>query len=420
MLSALRNAAYRRLLAAHVVSLLGTGLSTIAIGLTAVNIAGEDAAGALGTILGVKMVTYLVLAPWAPTIARRIGARRLMIGTDVVRAGAALALPFVGDLVAAYALIFLIQATSALFTPTYQATLPIVLTKEREYTGALVLSRLAYDLEALLSPTLAGLLLIVIPSSMLFVGTGIGFLASAALIAGLALPRQTIAADVSIRQEVTRGASLIFRIRALRAGLLLQLTVAAAGSVILVLTVPLARTALGGSEAQAAGLLAVFGLGSVLAAAIMPAVLPRLGLRRFLLTGALTLIVPLSLLWPVLLLELGHTASLLCIGALWFVSGSGYSATLAPMGLLIRAHAEDEDLPAVFAGQFSLAHGWWMLTYPLAGWGATAIGFGPASLLLVGIALASLTVAAITWKPDAPVDAAQWERSRGGSHHGQT
>ncbi|MFT4215339.1 MAG: MFS transporter [Microbacterium sp.] len=416
MLAALRNATYRRLLAAHLVSLLGTGLSTIAIGLVAVTLAGDDAAAVLGTILGIKMVTYLLLSPWAPTIARLGGARRLMIATDVIRAIAALMLPFVGDLTTTYVLILIIQASSALFTPTYQATVPVVLPRENEYTGALALSRLAYDLEALASPLLAAALLALVPANMLFVGTTIGFVASGLLIASIALPRPLPTALASIRHEVTRGTLLMFRTRTLRAGLLLQLSTAAAGSVSLVLTIPLVRVALGGGEREAAGILAAFGLGSITAAIIMPRLLPRLGLRRYLLSGALTLALPLLLLWPALTLD--HSTALVCVAAIWFVTGCGFSATVAPIGRLVREHTEDDDLPDVFAAQFSLAHGWWMLTYPIAGWGATALGFGPIALILALSSLVAIAASAAAWEPTAPRDASQWTRAGGTGRDG--
>jgi len=63
---------------------------------------------------------------------------------------------------------------------------------EEEYTKALSLSRLAYDLENLLSPMLAAALLAVMTFHWLFAGTALGFLASAALVgaAGLALARE--------------------------------------------------------------------------------------------------------------------------------------------------------------------------------------------------------------------------------------
>ena len=69
------------------------------------------------------------------------------------------ALPFVDQVWQVYVLIFLLQSASAAFTPTFQATIPDVLPDEEDYTRALSLSRLAYDLESLLSPTLAAALL---------------------------------------------------------------------------------------------------------------------------------------------------------------------------------------------------------------------------------------------------------------------
>lgn len=83
---------------------------------------------------------------------------------DLVRAAIALLLPFVTQVWQVYVLIFLLQAASAAFTPTFQATIPDVLPAEKDYTHALSLSRLAYDLESLLSPTLAAMLLTVTAS----------------------------------------------------------------------------------------------------------------------------------------------------------------------------------------------------------------------------------------------------------------
>ena len=61
-----------------------------------------------------------------------------------------------------YVLIFILQSASAGFTPAFQATIPDVLTDERDYTKALSLSRLAYDLESLMSPMLAAALLLLV------------------------------------------------------------------------------------------------------------------------------------------------------------------------------------------------------------------------------------------------------------------
>ncbi len=67
---------------------------------------------------------------------------------DLVRAAVALCLPFVTEVWQIYLLIFVLQAASAGFTPTFQATIPDILPDEEDYTKALSLSRLAYDLKA--------------------------------------------------------------------------------------------------------------------------------------------------------------------------------------------------------------------------------------------------------------------------------
>jgi MFS family permease len=79
----------------------------------------------------------------------------MLVTLDLVRALVAIALPFVTQIWEIYILIFVLQSASAAFTPTFQATIPDILPDEREYTRALSLSRLAYDLESVISPMLA-------------------------------------------------------------------------------------------------------------------------------------------------------------------------------------------------------------------------------------------------------------------------
>jgi MFS family permease len=85
----------------------------------------------------------------------------MLVTLDLVRALVAITLPFVTQIWEIYILIFILQAASAAFTPTFQATIPDILPDEREYTRALSLSRLAYDLESVISPMLAAALLTV-------------------------------------------------------------------------------------------------------------------------------------------------------------------------------------------------------------------------------------------------------------------
>jgi MFS family permease len=188
MLEILADRTYRRLFAAQVVALLGTGLATVALGLLAYDLAGDDAAMALGTVFAIKMVAYVGVAPIAAAFADRVDRRALLVALDLVRASAALCLPFATEIWQVYPLIFLLQSASAAFTPTFQATIPDVLPDEARYTRALSLSRLAYDLETIASPMIAALLLAAMSYDALFLGTVAGFAASAALVASVLLP----------------------------------------------------------------------------------------------------------------------------------------------------------------------------------------------------------------------------------------
>ena len=188
MLSVLSERTYRHLFFAQVIALVGTGLLTVALGLLAYRIAGADAGIVLGTALAIKMIAYVAVAPVAGALASRLPRRAFMVAMDLVRAAVALCLPFVTEVWQVYTLVFVLQSASAAFTPTFQATIPDVLPEEKDYTRALSLSRLAYDLENLLSPTLAAALLTIIDFHWLFAGTFAGFVCSAALVVSVTLP----------------------------------------------------------------------------------------------------------------------------------------------------------------------------------------------------------------------------------------
>lgn len=209
MLSILTNPGYAKLFMAQCLALLGTGLLTVALGLIAYDLAGEQAGIVLGTALTIKMVAYVGIAPLANALFARFQRKTVLIAADLVRALVALALPFVDATWQIYALIFVLQTASATFTPAFQATIPDILPDEAEYTKALSLSRLAYDLENIISPTLAGLLLTIITYHWLFVGTVAGFCCSMLLVMATRLPGPDgEMKERSFQDRLTRGARI--------------------------------------------------------------------------------------------------------------------------------------------------------------------------------------------------------------------
>lgn len=394
MLTLPANRTYRRLFLAQVVALLGTGLATVALALLAFDLAGDRAGVVLGTALAIKMLAYVGVAPVAATVAERLPRRTMLVTLDLVRVVVAACLPFVDEIWQVYVLIFVLQSASAAFTPAFQATIPDVLPDEREYTQALSLSRLAYDLETLLSPMLAAALLSVVTYTDLFAGTALGFLVSAALVASVALPSPERRAGPGFRERTMRGLRLYLATPRLRALLAVNLAAASAGALVIVDTVVLVQGAYGLAARDTALAMAAFGAGSMVVALALPSLLDRIADRSAMLVGA-----------TVLAIATAAAAVVPGFGwllPLWVVLGAGYSLALTPAGRLLRRSSTAEDRPALFAAQFSLSHACWLLTYPLAGWAGAAFGVPATALILALIASVAVVLAARLWPTTGP------------------
>lgn len=394
MLSVLSNRTYRHLFAAQVIALVGTGLATVALGLLAFDLAGGQAGAVLGTALAIKMIAYVGVAPIASAFAERWPRRSMLVALDLVRAGVAVFLPFVTEIWQVYLLIFVLQSASAGFTPAFQATIPDVLPDEKEYTKALSLSRLAYDLESLLSPMLAAAMLTIISFHNLFAGTVLGFLASAALVLTVTLPSPKPTTPRGIYDRTTRGLRIYLATPRLKGLLAINMAVASAGAIVIVNTVVYVQGLFGLAQSSAALALAAFGGGSMIAALALPRVLENVADRTVMLCGAAILVCGTAL------------ASLLpsfdWLLPLWFVLGVGYSVAQTPSGRLLRRSANPEDRPAVFAAQFALSHACWLVAYPLAGRVGAAIGLPATAWILALIGGVAVSIAARLWPSDDP------------------
>jgi MFS family permease len=399
MLDVLASRTYRHLFAAQVIALAGTGLLTVALGLLAFELAGADAGVVLGTALAIKMVAYVGVAPIVGAFANQLPRRAFLVSMDLVRAAMALLLPFITEVWQIYVLIFLLQSASAAFTPTFQATIPDVLPDERDYTRALSLSRLGYDLESLLSPALAAALLTVISFHWLFGGTVVGFLCSAALVLSVTLPWQAHAKESGIFDKTTRGMHIFFKTPRLRGIMALNLSVATASTMVIVNTVVIVNVVLGLSDNDFAVALGCFGAGSMAAALLLPRILDEVSDRTVMIWASWLLGIVLlasaavgwvgTLSWPALIIA-------------WTLLGVGRSAVQIPIGRLLRRSAQPADRPALFAAQFSLSHACALLTYPLAGWLGALAGI-PITLAVHGlITVMGVVVALCVWPASDP------------------
>ncbi|WP_248758990.1 MFS transporter [Pseudarthrobacter sp. SSS035] len=397
MIEVLAVRAYRKLFSAQIVALLGTGLLTVALGLLAFDLAGAQAGAVLGTALTIKMLAYVFVAPVMAALVEKLPKKPVLVAADLIRGGIALMLPAVDQAWQIYMLVFVLQSASATFTPAFQSLIPAVLPDERQYTRALSLSRLAYDLESLVSPALAAGLLSVLSFHELFLGTVAGFMFSAALVVTTRLPATPAARqEGSLWRRTTLGARIFAKTPELRGLLALNLAVAAATALVLVNTVVYARDLFAGSNADVAIALACYGAGSMAVALSAPRALDRIADRSLMMSGAALIGIGLAGTFA-LLATAGPWLMLL---GLWVALGAGTSMISTPSARLLRRSASESTRTYIFTAQFSLSHACFIITYPVAGWIGASAGQPAAAAVLAVVAMIS-TAAALKFWPAA-------------------
>lgn len=412
MLRVLRNGTYAKLFSAQVLALLGTGLLTVALGLLAFDIAGDAAGSVLGTALTIKMVAYVGVAPLIAAVVDRLPKKAVLVAADLVRLVIALSLPFVTEAWQIYLLVFVLQSASATFTPAFQSLIPTVLPEPSDYTRALSLSRLAYDLESLLSPTIAAALLTAVSYNNLFLGTAAGFALSATLVLASRLPsRVDEPRPTTFWQRLPLGAKVFARTDTLRFLLLTNIVVAAGTAIVLVNSVVYAKGLFGLDAAALAITLACYGVGSLIVALNVPWIVDRIGVVRTMMAGAAAITIGLIAAAIVTAVDTESGTGWGCLLATWVLLGMGTSLVTTPSSRLLADASTPSNRNLVYTAQFALSHACFLITYPIAGW------IGAASLTLAALVLtviatfaagAAITFAAsrrLSTSSDAPAPA---------------
>ncbi|MHA1565602.1 MAG: MFS transporter [Alphaproteobacteria bacterium] len=397
MIDAIRHPEYRKLFSAQISSLLGTGLMTVALALLAFEIGGKNAGFILGTIFTLKMVAYVAFAPIANALVERISVKWLLVGLDIARLGLTAFIPFVETRLEIFVLVFLFQLFSAAFTPAFQSLIPEILKDEKRYTSALSLSRLAYDLETMLSPFLAGLLLFALLPSQLFWGASVCFGISVIFVLSARLPTRSInVVKEKFFQKLSKGFNIYIRTPRLRGLLAVNFALALSISWILVNSIVFAGISLKTDALAYTYMMTAYGVGSIAAALAAPRLIMLYTDRTIMLGGAFALgILPLAILLP-----LNYPAVLF----LWMTLGAAASLVMTPGGRVLVRSTESANRPALFAAQFSLSHLGWLLAYPLAGWLGTVVRLESAFVILGLTALITSLIAWRLWPKHDPVE----------------
>jgi MFS transporter, NRE family, putaive nickel resistance protein len=345
----LRNPRFAQLYAAQTVSLLGDALTWVAFALLAFELAGERSGVILGTALTLRVTAFVLLSPLAGALADRINRKFLMVAADVARVVVLFLLPFVTEVWQVYVLMFLLNSFTAFFTPTFQASIPLVTGKD-EYARAISLSGATNEFFGMLGPAIAGAIAALIGGRSLFWLDGSTFLLSALLILTLrtSLQAKGEKADSSFSlQDVTEGSKRLWQDAPMRYALLLELVAAISGAWILVNTVGFVKGQLNLGDVQYGWVKAAFGIGATLAALATGIFEKRLTRTTFVLIGAT--ITSLAIL-PTNLLTLAP------LMVLWFVAGAGQNWVNLPTQTLIADRTSEAFQGRVYGAHFAWSH----------------------------------------------------------------
>jgi NRE family putative nickel resistance protein-like MFS transporter len=376
----LRNPRFARLYAAQAVSLIGDALTWVALALLAFELAGEASAAVLGTALTMRVLAFVALSPLAGVIADRFDRKFILVACDLGRAAVIAAMPFVRELWQLYLLVFVLNALTAFFTPTNQATVPLV-TGRDDAASAFALSSATTEVVGIAGPALAGTVAALFGGRSLFAIDAATFLLSGLLI--LTLPGKLRAggeeAAVSTWHGIRDGTTRLWADPPVRLAVLMELVASVAGALVLVGTVQHVKGALSLGDAPFGLVMAAYGAGATLASLVVGSMGRRVPRTTFVVLGAL-----LTSL-AVLPANLVGFAALL---PLWVLAGAGQNWVNLPTETLLAERTPTEAQGRVYGAHFAWSHLWWAFAYPLAGWlGGT---FPERSFLyggLVGLAL---------------------------------
>lgn len=355
--SALRNARFARLYAAQTISQIGDALTWVALALLAYQLAEKNAAVVLGTALTLRVTAFVLFSPLAGVLADRLERRTILVGCHFARAVVIGLMPFVGEVWQVYVLMFLLNSLTAFFTPTNQATVPLVVGRE-DAGPAFALSSATTELLGIIGPGLAGVLAAFVGGRSLFFFDAASFVLAGLLV--LTLPslragrgevgRSTLA-------DVRDGTARLWRDAPVRFALLMELVAAVAGALILVVTVVRVQGGLNLGEAQYGWVMALYGLGATVASLAVGAVGRRVPRTTFILAGAL--LTSLAIL-P------GDEVGLAPLMILWLVAGVGQNWVNLPTETLLAERTEEAAQGRVYGAHFAWSHLWWTFSYPVA------------------------------------------------------
>ena len=400
-----KNRNYLLLFSAQIISLLGSGVTTVGLALFAYQLTGgASATTVIGNALFLRILAFLIFSQPAGVIADRFNRKYILITADILRFGLLALFPFITEIWQIYALIFLINAVTAFFTPTFEASIPEIVGEEN-YVKALSFSRVAVDIEAVAAPAIAGLLVLWFGVRWVFWFDASSYLVSAILVILAAMPfiaRNVLPLSFKVfLSEIQTGTRVLLREPSLRQALILSFVEALAGAAAIVATIAFVRDALKSDDTSYTLVMAALGLGSTVAAILLgrltgryeQATTNKIDLHGKRHIWAQRALVFGGLLLGILLLPGILVPPIFIFAVMWFLNGAGQSLIAIPSSTLLAEHADETERGRAYAAHFALTHACWLITYPAIGYSAVYFGT-PLTFTIAGVICLLITAVA--------------------------
>ena len=377
--SLLRNDRFLRLWFGQGASFLGDAVSTVALVVLVVQIAGS--ASAVGGALVARLLPTLA-SPLAGVFADRLDRRVVLVASDLARAALALGLVFAEDLATVYVLVFLMGLGRTFFNPTIRAAFPGVV-GGGDLARANGLLSATFSISITAGPALGGVLVATVGVNAAFLVDSATYLVSAISLSRISLPRPERDDATGFGQDLQEGLGYL-------AGARVPLAIVV-GTFLVILTINttipaevfLAKETFDAGNVGYGLLVSLWGGGTVLGSVLMVVLGDRVNLILLyflsIFCGALALVG--TGLSPVFALA---------VGAL-MVEGTFTGIDNVATDTILQKRVPDAFLGRVFAIRFLSYSGGEVIAYLAGGFIVDAVG-PRSTYLLAGIATAVVGV----------------------------
>jgi MFS family permease len=377
--SLLRNVRFLRLWFGQGASFVGDAVSTLALVVLVVQIAGS--ASAVGGALVARLLPTLA-SPLAGVFADRLDRRIVLVTSDLARAALALGMVFAEDLATVYVLAFLMGLGRTFFNPTIRAAFPGVV-GGGDLARANGLLSATFSISITAGPALGGMLVATVGVNAAFLLDSATYLVSAISLSRISLPRPERDDATGFGQDLQEGLGYL-------AGARVPLAIVV-GTFLVILTINttipaevfLAKETFDAGNVGYGLLVSLWGGGTVLGSVLMVVLGDRVNLILLyflsIFCGALALVG--TGLSPVFALA---------VGAL-MVEGIFTGIDNVATDTILQKRVPDAFLGRVFAIRFLSYSGGEVIAYLAGGFIVDAVG-PRSTYLLAGIATAVVGV----------------------------